>query len=327
MGFVLRCIWMIAILLAPALQGQEVSTREMRLVYVSQLEGLPEDADEIRVWVPLPSSNRHQSIDNIQIEPAWAWKHHVDPVYGTAYLYAVLDEVPRKAVEIRITFDVDRRIVLFDRLQAQQVSQEERRRNLMPDRLVTISPRVNTLASRITANARGTAGEARAIYDYVLRNMTYDKSKPGWGRGDTERACEIRAGNCTDFHSLFISLARSRAIPARFLMGVSIPNEASGTIRGYHCWAEFYLDGKGWVPVDISEAWKSDDPAVQNFLFGNLDFDRLELTVGRDIVLHGQSGPPLNYFIHPYVEVDGEPWLEASMVMEFRNRPPARSKK
>jgi transglutaminase-like putative cysteine protease len=323
----LHCIWMVAVLLTPHLESQELSTREMRLAYVAEIDGLPENADEIRVWIPLPSSNRHQTITNIQIEPAWAWKHHVDPVYGNEYLYAVLDGAPAKPVEIRITFDVDRRIVLFDRLGAQKVDQEERRRNLMPDRLVTISPRINTLASRVTANASGTAGEARAIYDHVLRNMTYDTTKPGWGRGDTERACDVKAGNCTDFHSLFISLARSRAIPARFVMGVSVPNEASGTVRGYHCWAEFYLDGKGWVPVDVSEAWKSEDPAVQNFLFGNLDFDRVELTVGRDIVLHGQSGPPLNYFIHPYVEVDGKPWLETSMVTEFRNRPPARSKR
>jgi hypothetical protein len=39
-----------------------------------------------------------------------------------------------------------------------------------------------------------------------------------------------------------------------------------GDIPGYHCWAEFYLDGVGWVPVDASEASKF--PAKRDYFFG-----------------------------------------------------------
>ena len=35
----------------------------------------------------------------------------------------------------------------------------------------------------------------------------------------------------------------------------------AATIPGYHCWADFYLDGVGWVPVDASEAWKAQEKA------------------------------------------------------------------
>ena len=42
--------------------------------------------------------------------------------------------------------------------------------------------------------------------------------------------------------------------------------QADGGIAGYHCWAEFYLAGVGWVPVDASEAWKN--PAKRDFFFG-----------------------------------------------------------
>jgi len=38
----------------------------------------------------------------------------------------------------------------------------------------------------------------------------------------------------------------------------------SGEIGGYHCWAEFYLRGYGWVPVDTSEGWKQ--PEKRDFL-------------------------------------------------------------
>jgi hypothetical protein len=37
--------------------------------------------------------------------------------------------------------------------------------------------------------------------------------------------------------------------------------------------------------------------------------DRLALTSGRDIVLvPRQASPPLNVFVYPYAEVDGQTW-------------------
>jgi transglutaminase-like putative cysteine protease len=67
--------------------------------------------------------------------------------------------------------------------------------------------------------------------------------------------CDSRYGNCTDFHSLFISMARCSKIASKFEMGFSVPEKpGAGTIPGYHCWAWFLAEGKGWVPVDISEA-------------------------------------------------------------------------
>jgi hypothetical protein len=59
------------------------------------------------------------------------------------------------------------------------------------------------------------------------------------------------------------------------------------------------------VPVDVSEANK--DPATKDYFFGNLDANRVAFTTGRDVDLTPkQDGPPLNYFIFPYVEVDGK---------------------
>jgi transglutaminase-like putative cysteine protease len=49
--------------------------------------------------------------------------------------------------------------------------------------------------------------------------MKYDKSGTGWGHGDTLRASDSKHGNCTDFRSVFISMARAEKIPARFQIG------------------------------------------------------------------------------------------------------------
>jgi len=152
--------------------------------------------------------------------------------------------------------------------------------------------------------------------------MKYDKSGTGWGRGDALYACDARRGNCTDFHALLIAMARSAGIPARFSIGLPIPRpRGSGEIAGYHCWAEMYVDGRGWVPVDSSEASK--DPARREYFFGHHDEDRLEFSRGRHLTLEpAQQGPPLNFFVYPYAEVDGRPHEAIDRKFTFTDREP-----
>src|SRR5262249_10262916 len=128
---------------------------------------------------------------------------------------------------------------------------------------------------------------------------------------------ESKYGNCSDFHSLFLSLARSQKIPARFEMGFGLPEKRGrGELSGYHCWARFQPEGKGWVPVDISEASKN--PARKDYFFGNLSEDRVAFTIGRHLTRGPkQDGPPLNFFIYPYVEVAGKPWPAEKVEKHF----------
>src|SRR5262249_5077307 len=197
-------------------------------------------------------------------------------------------------------------------------SRAELQRALRADRLVTLSPRVRKLADEVTAGKTAPLEQARAIYDYLLATMKYDKTVPGWGNGDTERGCDIRKGNCTDFHSLFISLARAKGIPARFVIGFPL-TAADGHVAGYHCWAEFYVRGRGWIPVDASDASKSSDPAVRDYLFGHLDPNRVQFTVGRDLNLKPRTVEPLNYFLYPYAESGGTKVGSGAVALDFQS--------
>ena len=171
--------------------------------------------------------------------------------------------------------------------------------------------------------SRGTAGSAekvRSFYDYVTANMKYSKHGDGWGQGDAVWACASRYGNCTDFHSVFIGMARSQGIPARFLIGFPIPaQQVEGEIPGYHCWSEAWLPDAGWWPLDASEAWKSQ--RIDDY-YGALPSDRIRFSVGRDLVLSPpQAGEPLNYFIYPYAEVDGVAVEKVPARFHFRRLP------
>ncbi len=146
--------------------------------------------------------------------------------------------------------------------------------------------------------------QARALYDYIIDNMRYMKFGD-FGRGDSNYACDSKTGNCTEFHSFFISLARSVDIPARFSIGASIPSERNeGGIDGYHCWAEFYADGKWW-PVDISEGNKY--TALATYYFGRHPANRIELSRGRDLqVSPSPAAGPINFLAYPLLEIDGK---------------------
>ena len=200
---------------------------------------------------------------------------------------------------------------------------EELSRYLQSDKLVPINGLIAQLAQQQTAGATTPLEKARQIYDYVVSTMHYDKSGEGWGRGDAIWACDSKRGNCTDFHSLFIGMMRSVGIPARFEIGFPLPEgQSEGTIPGYHCWSEFYIEGIGWIPVDASEASKH--PAKKDYFFGALDDNRVLFTYGRDLRLSPeQQGPPLNYFIYPYAEIGGKPVKDLQTHFPFRDVAPA----
>ncbi len=186
---------------------------------------------------------------------------------------------------------------------------------LEPNRLVPLTGRIAQVSANLAETDVTPLQLARVDYEYVTSIMKYDKSGTGWGRGDALYACDVRRGNCTDFHSLFIELARARGIPARFTIGFPIGSAKSSDVPGYHCWAEFYSGGV-WVPVDASEAWKH--PERHDYYFGRLDAARVAFTMGRDLVLEPpQKGEPLNYLIYPYVELDGSPVPQKEIKTKF----------
>jgi transglutaminase-like putative cysteine protease len=190
-------------------------------------------------------------------------------------------------------------------------------RLVAPDTLIPTDGKIKELAAEVTGSQSGTVAKAKAAYDHLFTTMRYDKTGSGWGRGDALWACDAKRGNCTDFHSPFIGMLRADAIPARFDIGFPLPeNKDKGDIAGYHCWAEFYSSKIGWIPVDISEAWKAKQK--EDYFFGSVDANRIQLSTGRDVKLSPkQDGPPLNYFVYPYVEVDGKPYDKLDKQFSF----------
>ncbi len=266
-----------------------------------QVDDVPAGANEATVWIAVPQELPEQAVTGLTVDAKYAWKYVEDPTFHNRVVMVTVPD-PASTFSVGLAAHVVRRPVL--RPEPATLSPAERQLYLREEGLVSLSPRIRALADSI-------GGTSRTRFDYVKSTMTYDKKTPGWGHGDSERACDVHKGNCTDFHSLFMSLSRAEGVPARFEMGypISLAGEKDHA-GGYHCWAWFYDESaRAWTPVDISEA--NLKPERADFLFGHLDAERVTFSRGRDVTLPGMKGGPLNYLPSgAYVEVDGTP-LEA----------------
>jgi transglutaminase-like putative cysteine protease len=309
----------ILIILATAAGAFAATTnaKSFDATYTATVSAIPAGTKSVDVWIPLPVTRGAQTVSDVTIEGPYDVTRHRDALLGNEYAHATIANPPAGDLVIPVRFKVTRAEATMTSPAETKATRAELARDLRADKLVTLSPRVKKLAGQVTKGKSGTIAQASAIYDHLLATMKYDKTIPGWGKGDTERACDIRAGNCTDFHSLFISMARAKGIPARFIIGFPLTAK-DGQVKGYHCWAEFYVKGKGWIPVDPSEASKTTDAQVRKYLFGNLDPDRVQFTIGRDLELTPKTSEPLNYFIYPRAEANGKEVGTASIALQFR---------
>lgn len=301
--------------------AQAQGARHFTFQYGFTVKNLP-SKERIRIWIPAAHSDAFQEVKVISAKGDLSLKKTHESEYGNEMYYAEVSKSKQPELHFEIVYDVVRHEhltlgIYVPHLAAFTLSPKEKKRYLAPDALVPITGLPAELAVKVTEGQSSVLEKARAIYDYVFANMRYDKTGTGWGRGDVLYACDAKKGNCTDFHSLFIAMARSQGIPAKFEIGFPIPaDKNSGEIAGYHCWADFFEPEHGWVPVDISEAWKH--PERKDYFFGAHDDNRVQFTVGRDLELNPhQEGKPLNYFVYPYVEVGGKEYSNVSTAFSF----------
>jgi transglutaminase-like putative cysteine protease len=124
-----------------------------------------------------------------------------------------------------------------------------------------------------------------------------------------------------------VALCRAAGVPAREVFGIRLGKESVVDITDWqHCWAEFYLPGYDWVPVDPADVRKmmltqnlqlteAKTEAYRTYFWGGWDQYRVKPAAGRDLTLNpAQTGRPLNTFGYPYGEIGAE-------VLDFMIRP------
>jgi hypothetical protein len=316
----LRKILLVACLLSFPVSVFCQESRHFTFHYAFTVKNVPA-GKKLRIWIPVAQTDAFQEVKLLSSKGDLPLKRTREPQRGNEMFFGETKDAKQGDLYFDIEYDVVRheRIALTPepKVVTAALTPKERQEDLRADALVPTTGLPADLAAKVTQGKTDPLQKARAIYDYVFTTMKYDKSGTGWGRGDVLYACDAKKGNCTDFHSLFIAMARSQGIPARFEIGFPLPSDKhSSEIAGYHCWSDFYIEGKGWIPVDISEAWKH--PEKRDYFFGSHDVNRVQFSMGRDLRLNPpQDGKPLNYFVYPYVEIDGQEYPNISMGFSF----------
>jgi hypothetical protein len=298
----------------PLADPDKPAARSFQFTYEAKVTGLAEGT-KARIWLPVPPESAAQDVKVEKEELPAKARLGQEATYGNRILYLEAAAGKDGTIPLGVVYKVTRR--------EKQVSTEmvpvAVERLLQADTNVPVGGKcLKLLEGKKVPDDPMQA--SRLFYDVVFGHMKYDKTGTGWGRGDAEWACDSGRGNCSDFHSLFTALSRAHKIPTLFEIGFALPaKRGEGDVAGYHCWAQFYIQDKGWVPVDISEASK--EPEMKEYYFGHLTADRVLFSRGRDLELvPKQAGGPLNFFVYPYVEIDGKVLPQEHITKKFTYR-------
>lgn len=307
--------------------GDRPQETNYEFTYSAWVTDLPATAAQVDLWMPVPSDSQGQKVTSVKTLQPEGCEIGTEPQYQNRIFHKRFHGPFHPAAPLRaeIVFQVVRSEVVIPAAKALVRAARSPKPltldvYLRPNRLIPIDGKVAQIAAGLNLPKGDPLRTGKRLYDYLIDTMDYNWKAKGAGRGDVLWACDSKTGDCSDYHSMFIALCRSQGIPADHEFGFPIRSrEKAGTILHHHCWARFWVDGVGWIPVDISEADKH--PELRGYNFGAQSAKLLKLTHGRDITLvPPQAGDPLNTFILPYVESDGKVYSAVKWTMTFKER-------
>jgi transglutaminase-like putative cysteine protease len=140
---------------------------------------------------------------------------------------------------------------------------------------------VRRQAQAITGREQNPYLKAQRIYAWLLENGNIQwEPLPGNARD----ALLEKQADPYMAALLFCALARAAGIPSQPVSGVLV-DRVPGTFR--HFWAEFWIDGAGWIPVDPALGAGAAPPSFnlrqdhRTYYFGNLDNQRITFSRGQ----------------------------------------------
>ena len=156
------------------------------------------------------------------------------------------DIAPGKSLAIEWTFErLEPRLVPGPSSPDLVMSESDRCWNLRRSIQVDVNEAIALAARQIAGDQDDSIAVAKSFFRELVSNYQYEY--PVRDRVASEML-RVKRGDCGQFSNLFVALCRSKGIPARAVVGTFV-NEAR---MRPHVWAEFWIDGIGWIPVDPS---------------------------------------------------------------------------
>jgi transglutaminase-like putative cysteine protease len=309
---------------------------------------VPKGAKTVRVWFAVPQEDPYSIVRNFKVNVGGDYGiRYARDSWGNRVGYMDIesptaDHVQLDQVQLKEEFDLTRTEVrnTINAAESRPLTDQERSAlaaYLQPATHVIVNDEIRKLAASITGGEPNPVLASRKLYDWTYKNVNYWVKDPEHLKaspvGSSEYCLRSKTGNCTDFHSLFASLAIASGIPVRMVYGSLLKPTLNGmeVDASYHCWIQFFAPRLGWLPLDASLAniyaediplndknkklvelttstgYHGADKDKVEYYFGNLDERRVVWSMGRDLIMQPpQEDGPVNSLPKMYVEIDGK---------------------
>ncbi|QKX18574.1 transglutaminase family protein [Microbulbifer sp. YPW1] len=189
-----------------------------------------------RVFAPVKKNSYQQTVD---ITASLPFDIELDRFGNQTLVFKLSKLAPRASQIVKVTVSLqlasEPQRVLLDAEAPYLVAEE----NIEVD-----SPEINKLAEKLSSQGV----KIQNIATWINQNIS-DVGYVAEDRG-AHYAITTKQGDCTEFSSAFVALARASSIPSRMIGGFILEQSGRVQAENYHNWGEFRLD----------DAWHLADP-------------------------------------------------------------------
>ncbi len=207
--------------------------------------------------LPVPVTNEYQTVKNLECDSG-----EIKTIAGTENKYSVFvkespsgNEVHSEKFEVTlfsVKTDFSRMTTIHDyNTESEEYNLYRGKRGNIVD---PANEKIKSIGDKIWGQSKDILDYARRCYEHVAREYKY--LNPNTGLHPLEKILKAGGGDCGNLSTIFISLLRYKDIPSRHIITV----RPDGT---FHVWADFYMEGYGWIPVDVT--LKNEHPSGDYF--------------------------------------------------------------
>ncbi len=272
-------------LLENHLPGAPIAPQEFKITYTITVKpnAVPE-GEMLSCWMPYPRQDTERQTEILLLDH-FPKKRRISPASNAHQTIAFQQAAKKnKPTVFKVAFKFRSMAQYFD-LENLQITPYNKTTELYQKYTAEQLPHIRfdepiqTITNQVVGDAKYPLEIVRRIYDYICQNTIWSGAQEySIINNIPQYVLDNKKGDCGMQTFLFMSMARYKGIPVRWLSGWMLhPDKVN-----LHDWCEVYYENVGWVPLDMSfQLLPSNNKSVERFYFSGIDAYRL--VVNNDI--------------------------------------------